>query len=321
VAEAFHRSWYARDPSVDELETLACKAFTLLNPTGDHAGLVHVWSALGDGVANFRGRWDDWAQAAEQARRHARLASEASTRLMHEMAIASGSMPADQALRTLDELFSESPRPQPLLVRAWLLAMLGRFEEAWPIAQQALERELDLTGTNMAEWVPAEISSLAGDHEAAVDRLRPFCDLLEELGQRFYLSSVAPMLGRELCALGRYDEAERSAQLVRALDVRQNVLGQALWRQVQARVRAARGERAQAEALAREAVAIIERTDGLNFQGDAFCDLAEVLAAAGRTEEAAAALEQALARYERKENLVMAERTRTRLAELQTTAV
>jgi len=46
-----------------------------------------------------------------------------------------------------------------------------------------------------------------------------------------------------------------------------------------------------------------------------------VLAAARRTEEAAASLEQALARYERKENLVMAERTRRRLAELQTTAV
>ena len=71
-----------------------------------------------------------------------------------------------------------------------------------------------------------------------------------------------------------------------------------------------------AEALARDSVAIIERTDGLNFQGDAFCDLAEVLAAAGRTDEAAAALEQALERYERKKNLAMVARVRPKLETL-----
>jgi hypothetical protein len=52
--------------------------------------------------------------------------------------------------------------------------------------------------------------------------------------------------------------------------------------------------------LAREAVAIIERTDGLNFQGDALCDLAEVLTVGGRSDEAAAALTESLDRYERK---------------------
>jgi hypothetical protein len=38
------------------------------------------------------------------------------------------------------------------------------------------------------------------------------------------------------------------------------------------------------------------------MQGDVLGDLAEVLAAAGRTEEAAEALEQALERYQRKKN-------------------
>ncbi len=92
---------------------------------------------------------------------------------------------------------------------------------------------------------------------------------------------------------------------------------QVLWRQVQARVLADRGQHTDAETLAREAVAIIERTDGLNFQGDALSDLAEILTAAGREDEAAAALAEALERYERKRNLAMARRTRRRLAELQ----
>ena len=57
-------------------------------------------------------------------------------------------------------------------------------------------------------------------------------------------------------------------------------------------------------------------TDLLDPQGDAYADLGEVLLLTGKPDEAAAALEQALERYERKENVVMAERVRARLAEL-----
>ena len=89
---------------------------------------------------------------------------------------------------------------------------------------------------------------------------------------------------------------------------------QMLSRQVRAKVLARRGEHAEAERLAREAVAIGEGTDALNWQGDANADLAEVLLLGGKAGEAAAALEQALDRYERKGNLVMARRTRDRLA-------
>ena len=56
------------------------------------------------------------------------------------------------------------------------------------------------------------------------------------------------------------------------------------------------------------------------MQGDAYADLAEVLLLAGKPDEAAAALEQALERYERKGNLVSAQRARARLAELQDAA-
>ena len=59
---------------------------------------------------------------------------------------------------------------------------------------------------------------------------------------------------------------------------------------------------------------IMDRTDGLNVQGDARWDLAGVLAAGGRHDEALAALTEALDRYERKRNLAMARRVRDRLA-------
>ena len=74
------------------------------------------------------------------------------------------------------------------------------------------------------------------------------------------------------------------------------------------------------ERLAREAVAIGDETEMLDEQGDAYADLAEVLLLAGKPDEAAAALEQALERYERKGNLVSAQRAQTRLAELRDAA-
>ncbi|HMI99592.1 MAG TPA: adenylate/guanylate cyclase domain-containing protein [Gaiellaceae bacterium] len=311
AAAAFYRSLWAPDPAIDELETLARDAIPLLERAEDHAGLVHVWWVLGMGVANFRGHWDDWAQAAEQALRHARLAGQRPTNLFAlELALASGSRPAGEALQTLDALLPENPHPGSLMTRAWLLAMLGRFEEASAIAQESSDRLRELTGENGSEWMLADIAKLAGDHEAAAHHLQRVCELLEERGQRFFLSSLAPMLGHELCALGRHEEAARWAQVASELAVRQNALGQALLRQVQALVEASRGRHIEAERSAREAVGIIERTDGLNYQGDALCDLAEVLELAGKPQEARAALAQALDRYERKRNIPAAARVR-----------
>jgi tetratricopeptide (TPR) repeat protein len=160
------------------------------------------------------------------------------------------------------------------------------------------------------------VARLAGDHEGAARALQAYCDWLEEHDQSGFLSTFAPDLGRSLCVLGRYDEAESLAQLGRKLGDEQDASTQMLWRQAQALVHAHRGQHNEAERLAREAVAIGERTDALNFQAAAFCDLGEVLAAAGRDEEAAEALEQALERYERKKNLAMVAQVRPKLEAL-----
>jgi hypothetical protein len=88
---------------------------------------------------------------------------------------------------------------------------------------------------------------------------------------------------------------------------------------VQAFVFSSRGRNAEAEGLACEAVAIAERTDGLQRRGDALCDLAEVLAAAGRRDDAVAALREGLDRYERKQIIPLARRVRERLGVLEET--
>ncbi len=122
------------------------------------------------------------------------------------------------------------------------------------------------------------------------------------------------MLGRSLCELGRHDEAEPLAQLGRELGDEHDTATQALWRQVQARVEARRGRFAEAEQLAREAVAINERTDNLNGQGEGLWDLAEILYLAGPPEDAEGVLIQALECFERKKNLAQAAQVRARLA-------
>ena len=184
-----------------------------------------------------------------------------------------------------------------------------------------VERWRELTGDDDVEFMLGFIAVTAGDHDSAAVHFRRFCDFAEAGGAVGFLQTFAPLLGRSLCALGRHDEAEPLAEVGRSLDkTEQDIFTQALWRQVQALVHASRGQHEEAETLAREAVAIMEPTDALNYQGDTLCDLGEVLHAAGQTDEAEAALGHALDRYERKKNLAMAAQVRDRLAELHDTA-
>ena len=83
---------------------------------------------------------------------------------------------------------------------------------------------------------------------------------------------------------------------------------------------ASRGAHEEAERHAREAVALAAATDALDLHGNALVDLADTLALADRTEEAATCVADALRLYERKGNDVSAERARARLAGASVTA-
>ena len=203
-----------------------------------------------------------------------------------------------------------------MLRRAQLLAMLGRFDEAWAVALPTAERMRELNGDDTGDFALGEIAICAGDHEAAVHWFRRSCTALEQRGHPALLSTYAPKLGRSLCELGRYDEAEPLAELGRELGDERDYVTQMYWRQVKALVLAHRGEHREAERLARESVQVTEGTDGLNDQGDAYYYLARVLAEAGRSDDAAEALEQALDRYERKKNLAMVAQVKPKLEEL-----
>ena len=304
--------------SPDEVERLAREALPLLEAAEDDDGLVHVWYALA-WVANMRQRFEEWAQAMETAMRHARRAGHPVLgvfTLVLAVPLAYGPRPASEALATLDAVSPITRMPGALLMRALLLAMLDRIDEAWAVALPAEERLRELAFATGGAWL-GEIALLAGDYEAAASYLRDACDALEAIGNDGELSTYAPMLGRVLCALGRHDEAELLARRGRELGDHEDVMTQHPWRQAQALVYSARGQHAEAERLAREAVDLSLRGDSPLKQGEALSDLAEVLEAAGRRDEAAAALREALDRYERKPIIPLARRTRERLAALQ----
>jgi len=316
VVAEHNRCRVAVDPRFDQLEALIQAAMPLLEEANDHAGLVHIWVAIAD-LANLRARLDERTYAIEQALRQARLAgSRANHPFGLDGALVVGPRPADEALRTLDALTPETPTPGTLLQRSRLLAMLGRFEEAWQVANAASERIREFTGDDRGDLILGEIAEHEGDYETAAYFLRRRCAVFEERELWLYLSTYVPALGRCLCELGRFDEAEPLAQRGRELGNEQDVDAQRLWRQVQARVHAHRGRYEEAERLAREAVAITDRTDALASQGETLWDLGEVLAASGRKEEAAGAYEQAIERYARKKNLAMVAQVRPRLEAL-----
>jgi tetratricopeptide (TPR) repeat protein len=191
--------------------------------------------------------------------------------------------------------------------------MLARFDEAAVLATTASGRMLDLTGTEAGDEILGQMAATAGRHEDAAIHLRRYCDAAETRGERGFLATLAPALGRSLCALGRYEEAAPLAELGRELSDERDPSAAALWRQVQALVDANNGDYPTAEKLAREAVEIADRSDGLNLQGDALSDLAQVLHGAGRTDEAQQTLTEALDRYERKRNLARATSVRDQL--------
>jgi class 3 adenylate cyclase/tetratricopeptide (TPR) repeat protein len=316
------RSWAGGSSSSAEHERFALTALPLLEATGDHAGLAAVWLSLARSTYNPRAQFGLIEQAAEQALRHAKLAGEPRTFLgieYYAWGITHGPRTVKQALEQLDT-FADSHHGVTLL-RALLLAMDDRDEEARNVAAVAEAYYLELGENGVPDYSIAEIDRLAGHDEAAAVRLARAVAWAEEHGQLAVVSTAAPMRGRILCSLSHFEEAEPLAKRGRELGADDDAMTQAFWRQAAAHVKANKGDLAEAERLAREAVDLTAKTDAAILQGDALYDLGEVLEAAGRRDEAAATFQDALAVYQRKGIIPFARRTRERLFALQDTPI
>jgi tetratricopeptide (TPR) repeat protein len=294
-----------------------------LEAAGDHTGLAQLW--------NIRALlWWIKAQSGEAERAWRRGADEAllaaDERLFADLlgweatSTAVGPTPVGAAIVRCTEIrailkrdpWAEALALQPL---ASLHAMRGEFDEAF-----ALLDESAATLAGFAPTVDAAVSHpevfvavLAGDLDRAERHLRLGRRLLERMGERAVLASTESYLAQVALLAGRAAEADRLARRCAALATEDDAWAQVAWRQVRARVLAGRGQTHRALELARHAVEIAMTTDHLNTQADALVDLAFVADAAGLSDEAVAAISQAIEIYEAKGNTVRAREARAAL--------
>src|SRR5262249_12771351 len=246
--------------------------------------------------------------------RHSRAAGQRSKDMYGlPVALVWGPRPADEVVRILDEFAADFRTGRLDVARSCALAMLGRFDDATRLTQPAVARLRERGENTYADAWLAEVAALRGEYGLAIRHGLETVGGFEPEAQRGFAVFFGARVGRWLCEEGRFDEAELLAHRGRELELQE---AKWLWRQVQARVDASRGLHAEAETLAREAVVLTERTDAPTWQGEAFLDLAAVLAAAGRREEAVEAFEEALDRYSRKKNLAMVAQVESRLETL-----
>jgi tetratricopeptide (TPR) repeat protein len=202
---------------------------------------------------------------------------------------------------------------------ARLAAIRGDFDGARDLIRRGREPLLD---AGLLLWHAAAclgaafVEKHAGDYEAAVRINRDGFAQLAELDEHAFASTVASDLALALLQLGREDEAERWLETARELSPAGDIATLANADIGEGRLQVRRGRVEEGERLVRRGLAQAETTDFWEFRGAANEALAEVLEARGRSDEARAALEAALAVYEAKGATVAAERTRRLLAKL-----
>jgi class 3 adenylate cyclase len=302
------------DPT-DEVLALCRAALPLEEERGDPRRLAFLWDLFA-AAANFHQQWDAEVEAFLQALRYQRLAGYSRSDTEIEYAVIVGPRPVDEAMRMMDEVAVWRPPGAQDLPRAVLLAMLGRFDKAWPLADARASHLREVTGDTSrdAYAYPAVIAAIEGNRELSVRYLANELELITHVAVP--AASAKSRLARELCHLGRFDEAERLLDEARAVPPPGSGV-RVMAAAAEALLLAHRGELEQAEALARLAVTTAEtRTDNIWMQTNTHEDLAAVLELAGKIDDAREELERTLAIWERKGCLPCAARIREQIAAL-----
>jgi hypothetical protein len=262
----------------------------------------------------------DWLEAAERALVHYKRSGWPTSACFGEIATALyyGPTPVQEAIHRCEELSGDvSDRGGEAHLLVWLgglAAFAGRIDQGRNLVEGAstIYRELGY-GIALASGraaVLGEIELLADRPEAAEEALRASCGALGEMNAGALLASRASELAEVIYRQGRYGESESWVCVAEGHAASDDIGAQYLRRSVEAKLLARRKSFAEAERVAREAVALAERTDALNNRAKVLLDFAEVLRLGGKSVEATEAIELALEQFERKGNIVAADRAR-----------
>jgi tetratricopeptide (TPR) repeat protein len=298
----------------DEAGVTITEAMAVFEETGDASGLAMAWRLLAwaHGTACHFGLA---AEASQRALEHAEQAGDARQRARAATAYAAaavlGPTPVDEALERCELALAQVRGDRQsegvlLSLMASMTAMSGSFVRARDLVRQAqlmmeeLGLDVEMAGVGLEAW---RVEMLAGDAASAERLLRRSYDLLVELGERYFRSTVAGLLGQTLYALERYDEVEALGLEARELSTEDDIGTQALWRCVLGKMTALTGASEEGEALVREALAILGPTDALHLRYGALLDLADIQNRSGA--DATQTLAEALELARAKRNSVM----------------
>jgi tetratricopeptide (TPR) repeat protein len=191
--------------------------------------------------------------------------------------------------------------------------MQGQFAEGRSSVARGAGIHHELGQRSSAAGAAAEagkIELLANDPDAAERVLRGAYVALDDIGYRAFRAVAAARLSQALYAQERFDAAAELARHTLCSAITDDVFPKVICLAVFAKVLARRNDPSEAETLCRSAVDLAAATDDLELQGDALSDLAEVLTLDQRTDEAARLTEAAVARYQRKGDVISAHRAR-----------
>jgi predicted ATPase/class 3 adenylate cyclase len=328
MARARHRSVMEPAASLEDVRREADRAIPIFEGVEDYLGLATAWR-LRHWVAHLRYQHAEALEARTRAFEYAHRAGDPSE--IGDLSVMAGSImygptPVEEGIRRCETILEQvkSSRGAEGFVLGFLgilHAMDGRPAHGRELIGRgdaiAQELGLRLVGAATRSYWMGILELLSGDPAAAEREFRRGYEVLDEMGELNFRSTIAARLAGALCALGRYDEAERFAQISRETAGLEDTASQVVWRGAQAKVFARRGENQQAEALASEAVKLANRTDALNLRADALIDLADVQRTGGLRDQAAGSLREALGLYDQKGNVVSAGTTRVALKEVE----
>jgi tetratricopeptide (TPR) repeat protein len=311
-----------RNPEGIDLEALSAEteaAIEALDAIGDDAGLARAWMVLSD-IHWSKGRLRETSEAATRAADHARRAGnrrEVGWALgQNALCAIHGPMPVAEGLTWLERLLRAEPENRTLDANlsgfvTVLEAMSGRFDEARDHISEtrALARDLGLTWqAAVQELLSGYVELLAGDPVAAERDMRTAEQAFREIGEGWFLSTVAVDLPRAVYEQGRYDDAFALLDAIDEVPAPADREWLIKRTGVPARLLARRGQLEEAEQLASEGVTLAADSEFVVLHADVLLDLAEVLRLAGRMKDAAATTAESVSLYERKGNVAMARR-------------
>ncbi|MFN2389091.1 MAG: AAA family ATPase [Actinomycetota bacterium] len=313
--------------AVDDLEPVVQALIPSLEEVGDHRTLAKAYRMLAT-IANLRCDAAALRRWSERALEHARIAGDAWEESESipwiAMSRGMGLTPLDECNALLEDLL-DGAHGQPKLT-ALLgfglgehLIRSGRMKEGVELldASRAAMRDMGMTLWWAATSIGAGAVMLdAGDLDRAEAALREGYGVLAKAGEKAFLSTVASTLGAVLYEQGRWDDALEFALIAREAGASDDLFTQVEADTVEAMVLARKGRLTEAEGLARAAVARGAPSDYMAMRADPLVALGEVLALAGKRDEAAASLAQALELYRAKKDVLMTAKVAKRLADL-----